>query len=138
MRAGQRIRLRGQGGKAERGGPAGDLFLVIALRAEPNFQLEGNDVHTILPVSPWIAALGGEALLKTLNGTVHVKVPAGSSSGRKIRLRGKGYPAGETEVGDLYAEVRVMVPKTLSDKERELFESLAEASKFAPDRDAKD
>lgn len=134
VKDGQRIRLKGQGGKAAGGGQAGDLFLVVKIDPNPRFRLEGSDLYTWLPIAPWTAALGGEAKLKTLDGQVTVKVPAGSSSGTKIRLRGKGFPTGKEGHGDLYAEVKIMVPKTLSEKERALFEKLQEASEFSPDQ----
>ncbi len=80
-------------------------------------------------MSPWEAALGGEVPVKTLDGTLKVRIPAGSSSSRRIRLRGKGFPARERS-GDLYAEIRVMIPGKLSERERELFEELARESSF--------
>jgi curved DNA-binding protein len=83
-----------------------------------------------VPVAPWEAALGGDAEVQTLDGTVRVKIPAGSSSGRKIRLRGRGLSQPGGEKGDLLAEIRIMVPEKLSDRERELFAELAEASSF--------
>jgi curved DNA-binding protein len=133
VRSGQKIRLSGQG-QAGRGGAAGDLFLKIDVLPDPRFRVEGADLHTSVPVAPWEAALGGEAEVDTLDGSVRVRVPAGSSSGRKIRLRGKGLArkngSGEPERGDLIAELRIVVPETLTDRERELFEQLAEASEF--------
>jgi curved DNA-binding protein len=142
VRSGQKIRLAGQG-QAGRGGPAGDLFLKIDVLPDPRFRVEGMDLYATVPVTPWEAALGGEAEVETLDGAVRVRVPAGSSSGRKIRLRGKGLVSrngGSTgngeERGDLIAEMRIVVPETLSDRERELFQALAEASEFRPREDA--
>ena len=136
IRPGQRIRLAGQGGAGAGGGPPGDLFLSVELLPDPRFRLEGRDLHTILPVSPWEAALGSEAKVKTLDKEVRIKVPPGSSSGRRIRLRGKGFPSTSEKPGDLYAEIRIVVPEKLSKRERELFDQLAEESKFtARDRD---
>jgi curved DNA-binding protein len=129
---GQRIRLSGQGDPGTRGGPAGDLYLTVEMEPHPQFRLEGRDLHTVLPVTPWQAALGGEALLHTLNGDLRVKVPPGSSSGRKIRLTGKGYPDPRGGAGDLYAEIRIAVPENLSPEEKELFEKLAQVSSFTP------
>jgi curved DNA-binding protein len=132
VRSGQKIRLKGQGQKGIGGGAAGDLFLKVEINPHPVFRLDGSDLYTSLPVAPWTAALGGEATLKTLTGTVTVKVPAGSSSGTKIRLKGKGFASGKDEFGDLYAEVKIMVPKELSEKERVLFEKLRDISGFSP------
>ncbi len=141
VRSGQKIRLAGQG-QAGRGGAAGDLFLKIDVLPDPRFRIEGADLHTTVPVTPWEAALGGEAEVETLDGAVRVRVPAGSSSGRKIRLRGKGLAhrngSGGTsgaERGDLIAEMRIVLPETLSDRERELFQELAETSEFRPRED---
>jgi curved DNA-binding protein len=137
VRSGQKIRLAGQG-QAGRGGSAGDLLLKIEVLPDPRFRIEGTDLYTTVPVTPWEAALGGEAEVATLDGAVRVRVPAGSSSGRKIRLRGKGL-AGRNgsagsggEPGDLIAELRIVVPGELSDRERELFQELAETSEFRP------
>jgi curved DNA-binding protein len=130
VRAGQRIRLAGQGQPGMGGGPAGDLYLKIEVEADPRFRVEGADLHTTVAVSPWEAALGGDAEVQTLDGAVRVKIPAGSSSGRKIRLRGRGIPQPGGEKGDLLAEIRILVPEKLSDRERELFEELAEESSF--------
>ncbi|MES1240761.1 MAG: DnaJ C-terminal domain-containing protein [Acidobacteriota bacterium] len=131
VRAGQRIRLAGQGQPGLGGGPAGDLYLKIEVEPDPRFRVEGSDLHSSVPVAPWEAALGGDAEVQTLDGAVRVKIPAGSSSGRKIRLRGRGLPqAGSGQKGDLLAEIRIVVPEQLSERERELFEQLAEASSF--------
>ena len=130
--AGQRIRLAGQGGTGRGGGPAGDLFLRLEIQPHPAFRLEGRDLHAQLPVTPWDAALGGEARLFTLEGDVTVKVPPGSSSGRRIRLRGRGFPNPKGAPGDLYAEIRVVVPEELTPEEAELFRKLSETSDFTP------
>ncbi|MCC7383870.1 MAG: J domain-containing protein [Deltaproteobacteria bacterium] len=132
VKSGQKIRLKGQGSPGLGGAEAGDLLLAIQLEPHPRFRLEGSDLYTSLPVSPWVAALGGEAKLRTLGGQVTISVPAGSSTGRRIRLRGKGFPTGKGEAGDLYAEVKIEVPKKLSAEEKELFEGLAKASSFDP------
>jgi curved DNA-binding protein len=132
VRDGQRIRLAGEGGRGVGDGPSGDLFLRVRLRPHPRFRREGRDLFVDLPVTPWEAALGASVEVPTLTGTRRVKVPAGSSSGRRLRLRGAGMPGPRHEHGDLYAVVKVMVPKKPSAQERELFERLAEVSTFNP------
>jgi curved DNA-binding protein len=127
VRDGQRIRLAGQGGGGVGGGPSGDLFLRVRIRSDPRFRVEGSDVYTDLPVTPWEAALGATVEVETLDGTAQVRVPPGSSSGRRLRLRGEGL--GD---GDLYAVVQIRVPPRLTSRERELFEQLAEVSDFNP------
>jgi curved DNA-binding protein len=130
VRAGQKIRLAGKGQPSFDGSPAGDLLLKIEILPDPRFRVEGSDLHTTVPVTPWEAALGGEAEVETPTGRLRVRIPAGSSSGRKIRLRERGLSAGGGTKGDLFAEIRIMVPEQLSDRERALFEELAEASEF--------
>lgn len=132
IRPGQRIRLAGQGEKGVGGAPAGDLYLMLEVLPHPTFRLEDRDLYTTVPVTPWEAALGAEITLATLDGAVNVKIPAGSSSGRKIRLKGKGFPDPRSSPGDLYAEISIRVPQTLSAEEKELFEQLAKVSRFAP------
>jgi curved DNA-binding protein len=132
VRDGQRIRLAGEGGPGVGDGPPGDLFLRVRIKPHPRFRVEGGDLHTDLPVSPWEAALGATVELRTLTGSTRLRVPPGSSTGRKLRLRGQGLPGPRGGQGDLYAHVKVMVPRKLSDQERALFEQLAEVSNFDP------
>jgi curved DNA-binding protein len=127
VRDGQRIRLAGQGRDGGGGGQPGDLYLRIRLRPHPRFRVDGRDLYTDLPVAPWEAALGASVDVQTLTGRVTLRVPPGSSSGRRLRLRGEGLGG-----GDLYAVVKIVVPKKLSRRERDLFEQLAKASKFDP------
>ena len=136
VRDGQRIRLSGQGGIAADGKTRGDLYLKVELLPDAHFELHGNDLHTLLPITPWEAALGGKAKVRTLNGNLTVKIPAGSSSGRKIRLRGKGFPNPSGSNGDLLAEIRIQVPEKLTSREKSLFEQLARESKFHARSDA--
>lgn len=132
VRDGQRIRLAGQGSRGTSGGPDGDLYLRVQLKPHPLFRLDGADLHITLPVTPWEAALGAEVEVPTLDGNVRVKIPPGSSSGRKIRLRGKGYHRTQRERGDLYIELSVAVPKELNNEERDLLTRLADISHFNP------
>jgi curved DNA-binding protein len=133
VRDGQLIRIPGQGTPGAGGGPPGDLILRIRLRPHPNFRVEGGDLYTDLRVAPWEAALGAEIPVPTLDGTARVKVPAGSSCGRRLRLRGQGLPGNaQAPPGDLYAVVTIQVPKRLTKRERELFQHLANDSKFNP------
>ena len=124
--------MAGEGAQGNGGGPGGDLFLRVRLRQHPRLRLDGDDLYTDLPVSPWEAALGETVELMTLNSRAQVKVPAGSSSGRRLRLRGEGFPRAGGRRGDLYATVKIVVPDKLSRAERKAFEELAELSKFDP------
>jgi curved DNA-binding protein len=132
VRDGQRIRLAGQGSAGPGGGPSGDLFLRVRVKPHPRFRVEGRDLYVDLPVAPWEAALGAEVPVPTLSGSVRLKVPHGSSTGRRLRLRGQGLPSPDGSAGDLYAVLAVHVPKRLTKKERELFEELASVSHFDP------
>ncbi|HVV11436.1 DnaJ C-terminal domain-containing protein [Amycolatopsis sp.] len=131
---GQRIRLAGQGGRATGNAAPGDLYLVVRIKPHPRYRLSGRDITVELPVSPWEAALGATVPVLTPSGEVKVRVVPGSSTGRRLRLRGEGLPNPKGKPGDLYAEVRVMVPKKLGKRERALFEQLAAVSDFDPRR----
>jgi curved DNA-binding protein len=129
VRDGQLIRLAGQGGEGFGGGPPGDLFLRVALKPHPRFHRRGDhDLDVDLPITPSEAALGATVTVDTPRGDAQIRVPAGSSSGRRLRLRGRGLPKRGGESGDLHAVVKIVVPKTLSTRERELYEQLAESS----------
>ncbi|MGE0785495.1 MAG: DnaJ C-terminal domain-containing protein [Sandaracinaceae bacterium] len=125
VRDGQRIRL-----PATMNG--GDLYLRIQVSSDERFRLVGDNVFTTLRISPSEAVLGGTAPLVTLDGKVNLKVPPGSSSGRQIRLKGRGYPASGGVRGDLFAEIAVSVPAEPTDEERDLYEQLARVSRFDP------
>ncbi|MEU9209726.1 DnaJ C-terminal domain-containing protein [Streptomyces sp. NPDC048415] len=131
---GQRIRLAGEGGRGGGDAPSGDLYLRVRIKPDGRFRLEGRDIHVVAPVTPWEAALGATVPVPTPGGTAKVTVPAGSSSGRRLRLRGEGMPNPRGQNGDLYAEIRIMVPPEPTARERELFEELAAVSAFDPRR----
>lgn len=128
----QRIRLAGQGGEGFGDGGRGDLYLRVEIEPHPRFRLEGRDLYTDLPVTPWEAALGGEATIQTLSGTVTLAIPPGSQSGRKLRLKGKGMPNARGNQGNLYAVIQIKVPKRLTEEERKAFQELGEISSFNP------
>jgi len=132
---GQSIRLSGQGGKGL-GAPDGDLLLKVEALPHPIFRRRGRDLHCDVPVAPWTAALGGKVRIPTLAGHAEAQLPPGSSTGRKMRLRGRGLPDPKGPDGDLLAEVQVVVPKVLTEDEQALFEQLREASDFEPSGDA--
>jgi curved DNA-binding protein len=107
---------------------------VVRIAPHPRYRLEGRDLYVDLPLAPWEAALGTTVAVDTPGGEAKVKVPAGTSSGRRLRLRGRGLPNPRGTAGDLYAEVRIVVPPRPTDRERELFEELAGVSNFDPRR----
>jgi curved DNA-binding protein len=131
---GRRIRLAGEGGRGLTDGPAGDLYLVVRLLPHPLFRVHGRNIHVDLKLAPWEAALGATVPVATPGGETKVTVPPGSSSGRQLRLRGQGMPDPARHPGDLLAEIKIMVPPRLSEREHELFSELATSSTFDPRR----
>jgi len=122
---GQRIRLAGEGA-AGASGRRGDLYLLVRIKPHPDFELRGKDLYTDVIVPFTIAALGGEVTVRTLTGDRTLNVPPGVQSGQKMRVAGQGLPGKNgTKAGDLYARVRITVPKDLSPRERELLTELA-------------
>jgi curved DNA-binding protein len=129
---GQRLRLRGQGGRGANGGPNGDLYLDIVLHPHRLFRVDGHDLYLDLPLAPWEAALGATVEVPTISGAVNLKIPPGTAAGRRLRLAKKGLPKPGGGEGDLYAIVQIVNPTVLDQRERELFGQLAENSKFDP------
>lgn len=132
IRDGEKIRLIGQGKCGKNGGKNGDLFIKINIENNIKFKLEGYDLYTDLLITPWEAALGTRVQLNSIDDTVQVYIPQGVQSGEKIRISGKGYKSGKGDRGDLIAEVKVMVPKQLSEKEINIYKELSNISKFNP------
>jgi curved DNA-binding protein len=130
VKQGQHIRLQGQGNPGVGGGSAGDLYLEIAFNPHPLYRVEELDVYLELPITPWEAALGGSVKIPTPDGSVDMKIPASSSSGRKLRLKGRGIPA--QSPGNFYVTLKVVLPDTLSDKAKALYSELAQERTFNP------
>ncbi len=130
MTSGQKIRLSGQGEAGLRGGSAGDLFLLVSLKPHPRYQVDGKDILLDLPVTPWEAAFGGNVEVPTLGGKVDLKIPAGSQSGRRLRLRGRGLPGHPP--GDQYVTLQIHNPPLADPQVRRLYERLQEKVAFDP------
>jgi len=125
VRSGSKIRLAGQG-EPGRGTESGDLYLIVRMRPHPTFERKGDDLYTDVSVPYTAAALGGEVQVHTLGGRASMRVPAGTSSGQTFRLAGQGMPRLRgSGRGDLYARVKLTVPKHLSQREHELLAELA-------------
>ncbi len=124
---GTRIRVAGEGEAGYAGGQQGDLYLVVAVKPHPNFERHDDDLHTDIKISLYTAVLGGEVYVPTLSGNVKLRVPAGTQSGKTIRINDRGMPRLRLpeERGDLYARVLIQVPTNLTDEERTLFEHLS-------------
>ncbi len=125
IRPGQHLRLAGQGAPGIGGAKAGNLFLEIEFAPHPIYRVDGADVYVDLPLAPWEAALGASVDVPTPEGTLQLTVPAGSTAGRKLRLKGRGLP-GKTP-GDLYAVLQIVPPKADSDAAKAAYETLAKA-----------
>jgi len=122
-----RIRYGGEGEAGKFGGPAGDLYVVLNVKAHEFFERDGDDLHCVLPISFPQAALGTEVDIKTMEGLESIKVPEGTQSGREFKLRGKGVPhLNERGKGDLIVEVRVETPSKMTRQQKELMRQLAE------------
>lgn len=130
---GQQIRLSGQGESGFNGGPKGDLYLEVDIRPHRLFELEGRNVHLTLPIAPWEAALGAKVNVPTLGGQVTMNIPAGASSGKRLRLKGRGLPG--KSPGDQVVTLKVVVPKATSERHRELYEQLEREQAFDPRAD---
>jgi curved DNA-binding protein len=130
VRQGQFIRLAGQGGAGMGKGKAGDLYLEVEFRTHPFYHVEGRDVFLDLPVAPWEAALGATVKAPTPTGAVDLKIPAGSTGGRKLRLKGRGIP-GATP-GDFYVVLQIALPPAESAAAKTAYREMEQALKFNP------
>lgn len=130
VKAGQLIRLSGYGAPGADGSPAGDLYLEVYFNEDPRWRIEGRDVHQVLPVTPWEAALGAAVEVATPSGTLEVTVPPNSRQGRRLRLKGRGIP-GEPP-GDIYLSLDVVLPPADTPRARELYETMARDLAFDP------
>ena len=137
LRNEEKIRLIGQGKPGKNGGKNGDLFIKINIEDSSKFRLRGNDIYTDLVITPWEAALGARVNMDSIDEEVKVYIPQGIQSGEKIRIQGKGYKTGKGTRGDLIGEVKINVPKKLSETEMKLFSKLSEISKFNPRNEKK-
>ena len=125
---GQRLRIAGRGESGSGGGESGDLYLRVRLARHPDFEVEGHDLISDVELAPWEAVLGAEISVPTLDGRVSIKIPSGTQSGQKLRVRGRGLGKN----GDLFVVAKIVVPAKMSDAEKKLWEQLKHESKFNP------
>lgn len=130
MYEGQVIRLAGQGGPGMAGASAGDLFLEVHFNPHTHYQVEKKDVYATLPVSPWEAALGATVKFPVPDGLVEVRIPEGSQTARKLRLKGRGIPAATP--GDLYLVLEVVLPPATTPRAKEIYQTMAQELAFNP------
>lgn len=126
MVTGQRIRLKG------RGIGGGDLYLKIEVPVDPFFKLEGSDIYCEVPVTPSEAILGGQVEVPTLDGFVKMSIPAGVRSGQRLRLANRGYPNENGQRGDQIVEIQIVIPKSISAREKELYEQIRQIETYKP------
>ena len=136
VRAGQIIRLAGQGEAGTAGAPPGDLLLEVEFRPHARYRIEGADLHLDLPLAPWEAALGTVVDIDLPGGTLKVRIPAGAQSGRQLRVRGKGIPS--TPPGDLLLDLRIVLPPADTPQAQQLYTTMAQALAFDPRQHWKD
>jgi len=130
VKAGQRIRLAGQGGSNTNNGKQGDLYLEIEFNKHPYFQASERDVYIDLPITPWEAALGGAISVPTLGGKVELKIPPDSQTGKKLRLKGRGLPG--SPVGDQYVILKLIIPSAKTAEDKLLYEKMSQMMAFNP------
>lgn len=132
IRSGEKIRLIGQGKEGTNGGNPGDLLIKVIIKNDNKFRLEGYDLYTDLYLTPWEAALGTRVSIETIDEETKIYIPQGIQSGERIRIPNKGYKADKNTRGDLVAEIKIVVPKKLTEEEKEIFNKLKKISKFNP------
>lgn len=136
IRAGQQIRLAGQGAPGMGGGSPGDLYLEIGFAPHPRYRVDGRDLYLDLPVAPWEAALGASVRVPTPDGALEMTVPAGSQTGRKLRLKGRGIPG--SPAGDLYVMLKLVLPAADSEAAQAIYRQMAKDLAFDPRRNLED
>jgi curved DNA-binding protein len=130
IRAGQHIRLAGQGAPGLGDGEPGDLYLEVEFTGHPLYSVDGGDIYLNLPVTPWEAALGASVKAPTPSGIIDLKIPVNSSQGRKLRLKGRGMPG--KHVGDMYVVLQISLPPADSDVAKALYKQMAKELDFNP------
>lgn len=130
VKQGQQIRLVGQGSPGVGGAAAGDLYLEIEFKTHPHYRIEGRNLYLELPLAPWEAALGAKVKVPTPEGTLDLKIPAGSTSGRRLRLKGRGIPG--TPPGNIYVVLRIALPPADSEQAKEIYRTMERKLAFNP------
>jgi curved DNA-binding protein len=126
------LRVPGRGEKGIANGPAGDLYLKVHYAKHPEFRVERGALVHDLELAPWEAVLGATLTVPTLTGPTTIKIPAGTQNGARLRIKGRGLPSSDSSAGDLLLTIKIQVPPTAADRERQLWEDLAKESPFHP------
>ena len=129
---GEKIRLIGQGKPGKNGGKAGDLYIKVNILNTKIFKLKGSDIYTDLLITPWEAALGTRLQINSIDTSTQIYIPKGIQAGETLKIQGKGYKIVNEKRGDLIAEVKIVMPKNLTEEENNIFKKLSKISKFNP------
>jgi len=129
---GERIRLKGQGAPGVGGAANGDLYLIIRLAPHPLFDVEGHDLIITVPLAPWEAALGAKVAVPTLTGKINLTIRPDSQSGQRLRVKGNGLLDKQGQRGDLYAQLKIVMPKSTDEATKALWQTLADKAAFDP------
>ena len=132
IRNGSKIRIAEQGKPGKNGGKMGDLFIKVKITEHEKYKLEGTNFVIDLPITPWEAALGTQMEIENIDSKILITVPAGVQSGEKLRIANNGYYDGYGGRGDLLLNIRIVVPKELTEQERDLFNKFKQISRFSP------
>lgn len=132
---GRTLRLRGRGGQSKGGYPAGDAYVTLTVQPHPLFRRDGDDIHIELPITIDEAVLGGKVAVPTISGAVNLTIPKGVSSGRILRLRGRGVNRAGAQAGDQLVELRIVLPPVIDDKLKNFLQDWRETSRFDPRKD---
>lgn len=137
IRNNEKIRLTGQGKKGQNGGKNGDLLIKINIKDSDTFKLKGYDIHTVLSITPWEAALGTKTKVNSIDEEISIYIPEGIESGEVIKLPQKGYKDGKGGRGNLMVETKIVLPKKITEEEKGLYSKLGEISNFNPRKNNK-
>lgn len=130
IKSGQQIRIAGYGAPGLGNGPKGDLYLKVNIEKHPHFEAKNEDIYSVVPITPWEAALGANIQIPTLGGKVELKIPAGSQGGQTFRLKGRGLPS--TKPGDQYVMLKIVIPQPKTDAAKALYKTMSEQMPFNP------
>lgn len=132
IKEGQQIRLKGQGGSGQHGGPKGDLKVTVHVEVPKGYEVRDSDIYQYVPVTPWEAALGDKIQVETLHGTINVQVPKGSQTGKTLRFSGKGLAKTNKKQGDYLIVLQIHVPDAESHQAQKLYEDMKDKLYFNP------
>lgn len=132
IQEGQQVRLKGQGGAGQHGGPKGDLLVKVHIKVPKDYAIKDQDIYQYVPITPWEAALGDKIKVNTLHGRINVSIPAGSQTGKTLRFSGKGLPKSKTKKGDYLVVLQIQVPPAKTEEEKQFYQDMKQKMPFNP------